>query len=45
MIILILWIFSLIVLVSYFTNEMWIWRVLFWLETKTMRLEKFNEDA
>jgi hypothetical protein len=45
MILLILWIFSLIVLVSYFTNEMWIWRVLFWLETKTMRMEKFDEDS
>jgi len=45
MIVLLFWIAALIVLVAVFTNEMWVWRFLLWLETKTMRLEKLDEDA
>lgn len=45
MIVLLIWLVALIVSVAVFTNELWIWRFLIWLETKTMRLEKLNEDA
>lgn len=45
MIVMLLWLFALIVLVALFTNELWVWRFLIWLETKTMRLEKLDEDA
>jgi hypothetical protein len=45
MIILLFWLLALIVLVALFTNEMWVWRFLIWLELKTMRLEKLDEDA
>lgn len=45
MIVLLIWLAALIIAVALFTNEMWIWRFLIWLETKTMRLEKLNEDA
>lgn len=45
MIVLLVWIVALIGLVAVGTNELWVWRFLFWLETKTMRLEKFDEDA
>lgn len=45
MIVLLFWLLALIVLVAVFTNEIWVWRFLFWLETKTMRLEKLDEDA
>jgi hypothetical protein len=45
MIVLLFWLAALIVLVALFTNELWVWRFLLWLETKTMRLEKLDEDA
>lgn len=45
MIFLLFWIATLIGLVAVVTNEIWVWRFLFWLETKTMRLEKLYEDA
>lgn len=45
MIVLLLWMAALIIAVALFTNELWIWRFLIWLETKTMRLEKLDEDA
>lgn len=45
MIFLLFWIAALIGLVAVVTNEIWVWRFLFWLETKTMRLEKLYEDA
>lgn len=45
MIWLLIWLVALIVSVAVFTNELWVWRFLIWLETKTMRLEKLNEDA
>lgn len=45
MIVLLIWLVTLIVSVAVLTNELWVWRFLIWLETKTMRLEKLNEDA
>lgn len=45
MIWLLLWLAALIILVAVFTQEMWIWRFLMWVESKTMRLEKLYEDA
>ena len=45
MIWLLLWLTALIVCVAFFTNEMWVWRFLMWVESKTMRLEKLDEDA
>lgn len=45
MIVLLLWMFFLIIGVAVFTQEIWVWKFLFWLETKTMRLEKLDEDA
>lgn len=45
MIVLLLWLAALIIGVAFATNELWVWRFLIWLETKTMRLEKLDEDA
>lgn len=45
MIVLLIWLAALIVMVALFTNELWIWRFLIWLETKTMRLERLHEDS
>lgn len=45
MIVLLIWLAALIIGVAVFTNELWVWRFLIWLETKTMRLEKLNEDT
>jgi hypothetical protein len=45
MILMLLWLGALIVSVALFTQEIWIWRFLFWLELQTMRLEALDEDA
>jgi hypothetical protein len=45
MIVLLVWLAVLIIAVAFFTNELWIWRFLMWVESKTMRLEKLYEDA
>lgn len=45
MIVLLVWLAVLIVSVAVFTNELWVWRFLMWVESKTMRLERLDEDA
>ena len=45
MIVLLIWLVTLIVSVAVLTNELWVWRFLIWLETKTMRLERLDEDS